>query len=391
MQEVVITGMGTVTPFGVGLDRLWEAVRDGERAVSPIQDFDTDETNLSAKLAFEASEVDPESHNHIKPRKMGRHTQLAMLGADEALDDAAIDPESNSWDGELTGTHIGSGFGGVKTFDSELRQTEYGERPSLYFLLNCLPNLPAGYISIAYNAEGPNKGPGTASAAGLHAIDSGVIEIQQGIADAMIVGGTESPVSRFGVGMFEANGLYSDATTTDEAPVPFDNSDNGMLLGEATGILFIESREHAEERNADVYATIAGGGRTIGTSAEFTPQEDGEELTQAITTALGEADADPADVDLVVSAADGSAAVDAHERNAIERVFDDLPAVTAPAESVGQTLGASGSVGAVVGTKAIHTNTLPSVVMGEHDDDVETVVVTASGYGGVYGALVIEQ
>lgn len=244
MTDVVVTGVGAVTSVGSDADTTWERVLAGESGAGEVTQFDPGETDLRTTIACEAA-VDDDAVEGIDDRTMGRFTKFAMAATVEALDDAGLDPEEDDWHPERVGTSIATGLAGLPEIEAAV-----GERPSPRFLLTALANLAAGHVSIAVDARGPNRAPATACAAGTHATADAVTDVRAGRADVVVAGGAEAPISPLGVGGFEAMRALSSRADPATASRPFDADRDGFVLGEGSGVLVLESREHATDRGA---------------------------------------------------------------------------------------------------------------------------------------------
>jgi len=403
-RDVVVTGLGLVTPLGESVDRTWDGLLEGASGAGPITRFDPDEAGLRASIACEVG-TDPEavaSDDRVDDRTMGRYAKFAVAATAEALSDAGFDAASPDWNAERVGTSIGSGLAGLAEIEAAA-----GERPSPSFLVSALTNLAAGHVSMTIGAKGPNRAPGTACAAGTHAIAAAADDIRRGRADIVVAGGTDAAISPLGVGSFDAMRALSTRDDPAAASRPFDDGRDGLVLSEGCGIVVLEAREHARERGATPYAAITGAGRTADAHHPTRPAESGDGLRRCLEQALSDADREPAAVDHVNAHATSTPVGDAREADALAAVFDEsgIPLTTSIKGHLGHALGAAGAIEAAVVARAIAEGTIPPtanyetpdpdcnlpVVTEPHETAVDVAVSTSAGFGGTNGALVFER
>lgn len=402
-RDVVVTGLGAVTALGETATETWTGLVERDSGAGPITRFDAEDAGVRADIACEVDTAPATdgADEQIDDRTMGRYAQFAVAAAVEALDDAQLSPTASNWNPGRVGTSIGSGLAGLSEIEAAA-----GERPSPSFLVTALANLAAGHVSMCIDAQGPNRAPGTACAAGTHAIAAAVEDIRNDRADVVVAGGTDAAVSPLGVGSFGSMRALS--THTDEptaASRPFDADRDGLVLGEGCGIVVLESREHARERGADPYASVTGLGRTADAHHRTRPPEGGDGLRRCIERALDAADREPSAVDHVNAHATSTPVGDAREADALQSVFADVPPVTSVKGHLGHALGASGAIEAVVVAKTIDDETIPPtlnyetpdpdcdvpVVSSPRETVVDVAVSTSAGFGGTNGALVFES
>lgn len=406
--EVVVTGLGAVTPLG-DAEATWRGLLAGESGAGPIARFDPNERGIRGAIACEVDRLDatestrPSAADRLDERTMGRYAQFAVAATLEAVADAGYDPRSPDWEPDRVGTSIGSGLAGLAEVEAAA-----GDRPSPSFLVSALTNLAAGHVSMVLDARGPNRAPGTACSAGTHAIADAVDDVRRGRADIVIAGGTDAAVSPLGVGSFDAMRALS--TRTDEpaaASRPFDADRDGLVLAEGSGILVLESREHAAERGATPYAAVAGTGRTADAHHATRPAESGDGLRRCLERALADADCDPDAVDHVNAHATSTPIGDAREAAALEAAFGpaDVPPVTSVKGHLGHALGAAGAIEAAVLARTISEGVVPPTLNYETPDPdcplpvvderlettVDRAVSVSAGFGGTNGALVFER
>lgn len=400
-MQAVVTGVGAITPLGTNASETWTSLKRKESGLDRISRFDPEEANLGSRIVGEV-EFDPANHEYLDERSMGRYTQLALAASHEAVADADLAPAGEAWQSERVGVSIASGIGGFPEIEDGIDGQRVGPR----FTISYLPNLAAGYVSQEFGAEGPNRAPATACAAGTHAVGEALNEIRAGRADVMIAGGTDASLSPTGVRGFDAMRALS--TRNDEptrASRPFDADRDGFVMAEGAGVLVLESPEHAAERGAEPLASLTGFAQTADAHHPTRPPEDAHGLTRCIRTAIRDADRAPEHVDHVNAHGTSTPRGDAHEATAVGAVFEDPPPVTSVKSMTGHTMGACGAIEAVVSTKAIQDGVRPPTLNYETPDpecdvpvveepqgaDVDVIVSDSAGFGGTNGALVIEQ
>ncbi|WP_135305137.1 beta-ketoacyl-[acyl-carrier-protein] synthase family protein [Haloarcula amylovorans] len=404
-RDVVVTGLGAVTALGETATETWAELINGTSGAGPITRFDAEAAGIRGDIACEV-QSDPETippDDPIDDRVMGRYSQFAVAAAIEAVDDAGFDPAAPDWTAKRTGTSIGSGLGGLSEIEAAA-----GERPAPSFLVTALTNLAPGHVSMFVDAKGPNRAPGTACAAGTHAIASAVEDIRQNRADIVIAGGTDAAISPLGVGSFDSMRALSNRTDDPRAASrPFDADRDGLVLGEGCGIVILESREHARNRGVGPYVAVTGIGRTADAHHRTRPAEGGDGLRRCIERALDDAGHGPSVVDHVNAHATSTPVGDARETEGLQSVFADtnVPPVTSVKGHLGHALGASGAIEAAVVAQTINTGTIPltlnyrtpdpdcdvPVVTSPREMAVDVAISTSAGFGGTNGALVFER
>src|SRR5690606_17220865 len=252
--------MGAVTPLGLGVDAFWEGLVQGRSGVGPITQFDA--SAFSTRIAAEGKDFDPTDFMDKKDaRRMDRFAQFAVAGARMALEDAGI---SDNVDWERVGVLIGSGIGGIHTFEEQCRNLfEKGpDRVSPFFVPMMIPDMAAGQVSILLGAKGINSCTVTACATGTNSIGDAFKAIERGDADVMITGGTEAPITTMAIAGFNAAKALSTNPDPKTACRPFDLNRDGFIMGEGAGVIVLESLEFAKKRGAKIYAEIVGYGAT---------------------------------------------------------------------------------------------------------------------------------
>lgn len=411
--EVVVTGLGAVTPLATTADASWEAILAGKSGADRIDRFDPGGTELRSRIACESG-FEPPDHEAVDERRMGRYAQFAVVAADRAVADAALESafddafESDTRPdtradavGPRVGTSIGTGFAGLAEIEAAV-----GERPSPYFVPSMLANLAAGHVSIHFDARGPTLAPSAACAAGTQAIGTAADAIRAGRADVMLAGGAEAPISPLGVGGFDAMRALS--TRNDDpaaASRPFDADRDGFVLGEGAGVLVLESRDHARERGVTPLAAVSGYGVTADAVHVTRPPEDAQGMIRCLGMTLDGAGIPPEAVDYVNPHGTGTPRGDAHEATALQTVFEECPPVSSTKSHIGHTLGAAGAIESVFTVRALREDTIPPTINYETPDsacdlpvvaearqtDLDVALTSSAGFGGVNAALAFES
>ena len=321
LRRVVVTGVGLVSPLGIGTRASWEGLVAGRSGAGPITRFDA--TDFSSRIACEVKGFDPLDYaDRRDARKMDTFIQYALAASLFAVEDAGLEPPLD--DPDRTGVVISSGIGGFETIEREHRKLlEKGPRRiSPFFVPAMVVNLAAGWVSIRLGAKGPNSAMATACSAGAHAVGEAFRLVRYGHADVMVAGGAEATITPMCIGGFASMKALS--TRNDDplrASRPFDRDRDGFVVGEGAGILLLEERERALARGAAPYAEIAGYGMSGDAFHITAPPEDGNGAVRVMQAALGEANAAPEDVDAVNAHGTSTPLNDRIETAAIRRVF----------------------------------------------------------------------
>ena len=299
-RRVVVTGLGLVTPLGIGTEPSWRAICEGKSGIGPITRFDA--TDYSCRIAGEVRDFDPVQFIPKKEvKKMDFFIHYAMAASALAVEDSGLVIDSSN--AERVGVHIGSGIGGLPSIERQhVALLEGGPRRiSPFFIVGLIVNLASGQVSIRHGAKGPNMAASTACATGTHSIGDSLKLIQQGTADAMIAGGTESVIVPLAVGGFASMKALS--TRNDEpqkASRPFDQERDGFVMGEGAGVVILESLESAERRAAkNIYAEVVGYGVSGDAYHISSPSIDGDGPIRAIRSTLADAGIEPSEVDYI--------------------------------------------------------------------------------------------
>ncbi len=370
-RRVVVTGMGIVSPLGLGVENVWRRLTAGESGISAIQSFDT--KDLPAKIAGQVptgakadGKLDLAEWIPVKDqKKMDRFIQLALVAAQEAVEDSGWLPEDE--EGRCaTGVMIGSGIGGLQTIFEASLLIAAGKtrRISPFFIPSALINLASGHVSIKYGFKGPNHSAVTACATGVHAMGDAARLIAFGDADVMVCGGAEAAVSELGMaGFCAARALstdYNDRPT--QASRPWDKGRDGFVMGEGAGVCVLEEYEHAKKRGAKIYAEVIGYGMSGDAHHITSPSEDGDGAFRSMRAALRSAGVAPAEVGYVNAHGTSTPMGDDLELGAVERLWaGDAKglAMSSTKSAIGHLLGAAGAVEGIFSILAIRDGLLP--------------------------------
>lgn len=404
MTEVVVTGLGAITPLGEDVESTWDGLRADESGASRISNFDISAYPTLPNMACEV-DADLAEWDITEPHRMGRYAQFAVIAAQEAIEDADLDLESRSDESSVIGTSIANAGGGFTRAEQAAKNASNGDFVSPRAVLQYLPNMAAGYVSELFGTHGPNRTSSAACAAGGYAIANAVSDIRSGRADVMLAGGTEAPIGATPMVMFNSvRGLSTNTEDPTTACRPFDEDRDGILFGEGAGVLVLESAEHARERGATPLAKVTGFGLSADASHPTKPPENAIGMRKAIRAAMADVDRDPEDIDYVNAHATGTPTGDEHESTGLDIVFDDCPPVTSVKGSLGHPLGAAGAVEAIVSVKSIQDGLIPAtncenrdeacdvpVVTQPREADVDVVMSESFGFGGTNCAVIIES
>jgi 3-oxoacyl-[acyl-carrier-protein] synthase II len=408
-RRVVITGLGAITPCGIGVDTFWAAMKTGKSGVGPITQFDAG--RLSTRFAAEVKGFDPTEYmEHKEARRTARFAQFAVAAARMALDDARIDLEQV--DRDRLGVIIGSGIGGIDTFEAQCRLLiEKGpQRVSPFFVPMMIPDMAAGQVAIACGLRGHNTCTVTACASGTNSIGDAYRVIQYGMADGMIAGGSEAAIGELPMaGFCSARALSTLNEAPEKASRPFDRTRDGFVMGEGAGILFLEELEHAKRRGARIYAEIIGYGASGDAYHITDPAPNGAGAVRAMRLALKDADIEPEQVGYINAHGTSTIKNDYYETLAVKSVFGahaEKVAISSTKSMTGHLLGAAGGVEAVICVKALETGILPPTINYEQPDpdcdldyipnaarerQVDVVMSNSFGFGGHNGVIVLRR
>ena len=404
-----MTGVGLVSPLGIGTEANWTALCAGQSGIGPITRFDP--THFSARIAGEVKGFDPLQFVDKKDvKKMDVFIQLAIAAADFAMSDARlkVNPE---W-ATRTGVFIASGIGGFSTIEREHKALIEGgpRRISPFFIPAAIINLAAGQVSIRFGAKGPNSATCTACSASAHAIGDAFEIIRRNDADVMIAGGSEAAITPMGVGGFAAMRALS--TRNDEpqrASRPFDRDRDGFIMGEGSGVIILEELEFARRRGATIYAELVGYGMSADAYHITAPSEDGDGGMRVMQAAIKQAGIDPAKIDYVNAHGTSTPYNDKLETLAIKRVFGDHArklAISSTKSMTGHLLGAAGGLEAGITVLAIRNQMIPPTINYDTPDpecdldyvpntkraaSIQYALSNSFGFGGTNGALLFKK
>ncbi len=408
-RRVVVTGIGLVSPLGVGTEATWKALLAGESGIGPITRFDA--STYHARIAGEVKGFAAEDWMEKKEvKKCDSFIHFALAASQMAISDAGLTIDDAN--AERVGVVIGSGIGGLPLIE-RMHSTllEKGpDRVSPFFIPGLIVNLAAGQVSILTGARGPNSAPATACTTGLHAVGDAFRLIQHGYADAMITGGAEaviSPLAVAGFTVMRALSLRNDEPQ--RASRPWDKDRDGFVMGEGAGILVLEERESALQRGAKVYAEIVGYGMSADAYHMSAPHPQGRGAAQVMKSALADAGLAPESVDYINAHGTSTTLGDSAEVQAIHQVFGEHAkrlAVSSTKSSTGHLLGAAGGLECGLLALAIRDQVLPATLNldapGEGCDldfvphrarpaKLEVGLTNSFGFGGTNGALLMRR
>ena len=408
-RRVVVTGVGLVSPLGVGTEITWEGLLEGKSGVGPITRFDA--TDFPSQIAGEVPDFDPLQFLEKKDlKKTDRFIQLALAASQGALDDSGlVVDEANA---SRVGVIIGSGIGGLPLIErTHSTLMEKGpSRISPFFIPGLIVNMAAGQVSIQHGARGPNSAPCTACTTGTHAIGEAFRQIQLGFADAMFAGGTEGVVTPLSVGGFCSMKALS--TRNDEpqkASRPWDKDRDGFVMAEGAGILILEALDLAVDRGARIYAEIVGYGMSADAYHISAPQPEGVGAAKVMYEALADADLTPTRIDYINAHGTSTQLGDLAEVKAIKEIFGEHAynlAVSSTKSSTGHLLGASGGLETGVLALVLDQQIIPPTINLDHPGegcdldfvpnearqaDVEYGLSNSFGFGGTNGALILRR
>lgn len=412
-RRVVITGLGAVTPFGVGVDKLWNSLVEGKSGISTSESIDIDKHVV--KISGEVKNFDPEKYLDPKEaKKMDRFIQFAMIAADEAVKDAKLEEDKDT-DPYRIGVMVSSAAGGFRTFEeNHMRILEKGpNKCSPFTIPMMIVNMPSGRISMRYGFKGINKVVVSACATGTHTIGDAFRSIQYGDADVIVAGGTEATICDVGVGAFSsARTLSRRNDEPQKASRPFDKDRDGFVMSEGAGVLILEEYEHAKKRGAKIYAEIVGYGQTADAYDVVAPCPEGKGATKSMEFALADADMKPLDIQYINAHGTSTGLGDVAESNAIERLFGNKQQnpnlrVSSTKSMHGHVLGATGAIEAIACIKTINEKVVPPTINLDNQDEkvgdlnyvphkaekaeVHAALSNSFGFGGQNASLIFKE
>lgn len=354
-RRVAVTGMGAVTPIGIGVKAFWEGITREKIGFAPITRFDASE--YKCRLAAEVKDFQPENYMDKKSaRRMELFCQYAVAAAGEAIQDAGLDMEKE--DAYRVGCSIGSGIGSLQAMEREhVRLLEKGpSRVAPLFVPLMISNMAAGNVSIAFGLKGKSLNVVTACATGTNSIGEAMRAIQYGDADVMVAGGTEGAISPIGIAGFTSLTALSDSTDPARCSLPFDRDRSGFVMGEGAGVVVLEELEHARRRGAHIYAEVLGYGCSSDAFHITSPAEDGSGAARAMENALRDGNVAPEKITYINAHGTGTHHNDLFETRAIKLAFGahagDLK-INSTKSMIGHLLGAAGAVEFITCVKEI--------------------------------------
>lgn len=408
-RRVVVTGVGVISPVGIGKDTFWRNIKEGKSGISYISKFSTD--GFPTKIAGEIKDFNPEDFiDKREVRRLDRFSQFAIAATKLALEDACWNPTEE--EKENTAVLVTSGIGGFETLENQFKILfEKGvNRVSPFLIPMVIINIASGNISIFFGFKGPNYSPVSACASSAHAIGLGYRLISWGEADFAIVGGSEASITPMGIAGFCAlQALSTQNDPPEKASRPFDAKRDGFVMGEGAGVLLLEELSHALKRGAPIYAEIVGFGSSDDAYHITAPDPEGNGAVLAMKRAIKDAGIEPQEVNYINAHGTSTKLNDKIETLAIKKVFGDyaykIP-VSSTKSMIGHLLGAAGAVESIATVLAIHDGIVPPTINYEEKDpdcdldyvpnqarkwDVKYALKNSFGFGGQNATLIFKK
>lgn len=413
LKRVVVTGLGTVTPLGIGVEETWNALINGVSGAGPITHFDA--SLFKTQFACEVKGFDPTKYlDRKEARKFDRYAQMAVASAKEAIEDSGIDLEKINKN--RVGVIYTSGIGGIRTFEDEMRayDPEKGPKFNPFFIPKMIADIAAGQISMIYGFHGPNFATVSACASSTNALIDAFNYVRLGMADMILSGGAEAPISVAGVGGF--NAMHALSTRNDDpqhASRPFSASRDGFVMGEGASCLILEELDHALARGAKIYAEVIGGGMSADAYHLTATHPEGLGAKLVMENALADAHIKPEEVDYINVHGTSTPVGDISEAKAIKQVFGEHAYklnISSTKSMTGHLLGAAGATEALICVKTIENDIVPPTINfteGDEDPEIDyklnftfnkaqkrTVNVALSntfGFGGHNASLIVRK
>ena len=409
-KRVVITGLGAITPIGIGKEAFWKALLEGKNGISRITRFDPE--GYGSQIAGEVQDFEPTDFIDKKESKrMDRYAQFAVAASKLAVEDAKLDFEKE--DRNRIGTYIGAGIGGIETMHSQYEKlfAKGPSRISPFFIPMMIANMAAGHVAIEFGLHGPSECVVTACATGTNCIGDAFRIIQGGEADMMLAGGTEASISPAAVAGFCAmKALCTDHNDDPEhASRPFDKNRSGFVMGEGAGIVVLEELEHAKARGAHIYAEVVGYGSNSDAYHITSPAPHGEFQSKCMQLALDDAGLKASEVDYVNAHGTSTHMNDQGESEAVKEVWGEAAkdvSVSSIKSMTGHLLGAAGGVECIATALAVENDMLPPTINYETQDEgldldyvpnqakaktVRAAISNSFGFGGHNACLVLKK
>ncbi|UNC92753.1 beta-ketoacyl-ACP synthase II [Candidatus Contubernalis alkaliaceticus] len=408
-NRVVVTGIGVITPIGIGKDAYWEGLKEGRSGVDGITAFDTAE--YPVQIAAQVKDFNPENYMDRKEaRRMDRFIQFAVASAGLALEDSGLD--LGKVDLNRVGVSVGSGIGGVQTMEEQARVLiEKGPRRISPFLVPMMiTNMASGCVSIAFGAKGPNTTLVTACATSTHSVGDAYKILQRGDADVMFAGGSEAAITPLSVAGFCASRALSTRNhEPSKASRPFDAQRDGFVMGEGAAVLIMETLEHARARDARIYAEVCGFGMSGDGYHITAPDPQGDGAARCIANALADAGMEPGDIDYINAHGTSTPLNDKLETMAIKKVFKELSKkipVSSTKSMIGHLLGAAGGAELAASMLSMYHSMIHPTVNYENPDpecdldyvpgkcretEIKACLSNSFGFGGTNASLIIRK
>lgn len=411
-RRVVVTGLGAVSPYGLGVDKFWNGIAEGKSCISVTSAIDLEKHPV--KISGEVKEFNPDDFMDPKEaKKMDRFTQFALVAAEEAIKDAKL--ESAELDPYRVGVIVSSAAGGFKTFEkNHVAVLERGpSKCSPFTIPMMIVDIGSGRIAMKYGYKGVNKAVVSACASSNHSIGDAFRSIQYDDADVMIAGGCEATICDVGIGAFtSARTLSRRNDEPEKASRPYDKDRDGFVMSEGSGVLVLEEYEHAKARGAKIYAEVVGYGQTADAYDIVAPDPEGKGAAMAMSLALKDANMAPSEVQYINSHGTSTGLGDSAESHAIARVFGDLSTnkdllVSSTKSMHGHMLGATGSVESIACIEAIVNSIVPPTINLDNQDenvanldyvphkarkkDINAALTNSFGFGGHNASLIFKK
>jgi len=406
---VAVTGVGLISPLGIGTRATWDGLMAGKSGIGPLTRFDASE--YPSRIAGEVRGFDPFLYVAKKDvKKSDTFIHYALAATEMAMEDSGLEVVDDNRD--RVGVIIGSGIGGLPIIEST-HETLLDRGPSRvtpFFIPAQIVNMAAGQVSIRYGARGPNSAPATACTTGLHAVGDAFRQIQLGFADAMIAGGTESVLTPLAFsGFCSMKALSTRNDEPEQASRPWDRDRDGFVLGEGAGILVLEELESARRRGAEIYAEVLGYGMSADAHHISAPDPEGEGAARVMRVTLRDAGVEPESVGYVNAHGTSTSLGDLAEVRAVKAVFGDHArrlAVSSTKSATGHLLGAAGGLECGILALTLREQVLPPTLNLDHPDpeadldfvphtprevDLEVALTNSFGFGGTNGALIMRR
>lgn len=408
MKRVVVTGIGTISPLGNSREEVVNGMKNSECGIGEITLYDT--SDRLVKLAAEAKDYDPDKYfDKRDQRRLDRVDQFGIIAARRALEDAGLDREYLSK--ERVGVYCASGIGGIQTIENEHTRgmNRSFDRVSPYFIPMAIVNLTAGNIAIDIKAHGSCQGLVTACASSTNAIGEAYRHIKDGYADMMFAGGSEAAITELSIGGFTSMKALCTSTDPNRASIPFDKERSGFVMGEGASILVLEELEHALNRNAKIFAEIAGYSDTCDAGHITAPCESGEYVALAMTQAVESAGISMSDIDYINAHGTSTQLNDKYETTAIKRAFKENykdVLVSSSKSQIGHLLGASGATEIAMSIYAMNEGFVPPTINYRVPDEncdlnlvvnkpayekIDYMIKNSIGFGGHNASVVIKR